>query len=136
MKVRPFTIGRSLKQVNWIRQQRHIKAKELLVPRHLLVFCLRNGIPAFIRVKVAGVAVVRPVANAPTVVWHQNRCVAEVPNQAVEPFLPRKRTVTTIMPDDKERPKHGALHQPENRKKPPRVDRVGDRIKRSDNPKI
>ena len=71
------------------------------------------------------------VANAPAMVGHQNGRVRQVSNQVIQPLVLRERTVTTVMTNYKQSPKHGALCKPEKREEKPRIDAVGQCVETS-----
>jgi hypothetical protein len=74
---------------------------------------------------------VSSVADAPAMKGNKNRCVSQMANEIIEPFVLGKRTVTAVVSYDKQRPEHGALHQPEHWPNPPRVKKKGHPIEKT-----
>ena len=114
-----FASRRATEEIDGECQQRSVEPKQLLVPGHLLVFALHNGIPAFVRIDVAGVRMVGAVADAPAVEGHQDRGVAQMTDQIIQPLLSRKGAVAAIVTYNKQRPEHSAGGQPKYWEKQP-----------------
>jgi hypothetical protein len=75
---------------------------------------------------------VSSVADAPAMKGNKNRCVSQMANEIIEPFVLGKRTVTAVVSYDKQRPEHGTLHQPEHRPEPPGIKKSGHPIEEAD----
>jgi hypothetical protein len=80
------------------------------------------GVPGFFAVRVAVHRVVRAMADAPAVIGHEQRRMAYVADQRIQPPIAGKGPVAAVMADYEQRPEHRTLQDRVNRPEPIGVD--------------
>lgn len=81
--------------------------------------------PGLVVFHVAMVAMVRPVADPPTMVGDQDGGVHNVSHQIIQCLAGGKTLVPAVVSDHKQSPEHGALSYPVERPRPPAVELKG-----------
>jgi hypothetical protein len=97
IEVRALTPPGASQQVEGEHEQDPVYASAARDPRHFRVLALRERVPAFVPVDVAGEAVMDPVAETPGVERNEQERVGEVPDPRVQVRVAREGSVPAVV---------------------------------------